>query len=912
MSKIRDICVELVELKMMRRLGLLTTTAVLAGLALSGCKTKAINDANGDGTDSELIDKLLEDEKNSPIVRPVYQPSEKRVSDILHTKLEVSFLWDTKQLKGQADLTIKPHFFDTDSLTLDAKAIEVSKVVLMNGEQEGAALTYKADGHYLKINLGKEFTRNDQYTIRINYIANPEKVTQKGSAAISSAKGLYFINADESDEKKPMQIWTQGETEAGSCWFPTIDSPNEKTTQEMYITVDEKYKTLSNGLLVYSTPNSDGTRTDYWKMDQPHSPYLFMMAVGDFALVEDKWTKKDGTVMAVNYYVEKEFEEHAKAIFGKTPKMLSYFSDLLGVEYQWDKYSQVVVRDYVSGAMENTTATIHGEFLHQTKREIIDGGNESIIAHELFHHWFGDLVTCESWANLPLNESFANYSQFLWDEYEHGQMEADMNAYSEMEGYLLSSQQQGYVDMIRYDYGSKEEMFDANSYNKGGRILHMLRSYVGDDAFFASLKKYLTDNAFSNAEIHDLRKAFEATTGEDLNWFFNQWFLAGGHPKLVFNQSYDATSKKLYVYIDQNQNMDNVPLYKLPIHIDIYVKNKKNRHIVWAEQVKDTFVFDLPYAPQLVNIDAQKVMLCDKVDKKPTAQWIYQMNHAPLFLDKKEALAKLGQMNTPEANDAIIKAYGHPFWKIKAMALNKSSNAIRADKNGMKAKVISLTKDEHPAVRKAAILILQSKWKGDMELIKIYENALTDSSYSVMSQGMDALGSADKKKAMAVAKSLENDEGGAVRNAIARVYAKHGGKEEHDFFLTRMDQVNGMGKYGFLQTYNTYLMRQDQKEINKGIEIFEDVARNGNPWFLKLAGYQLLRNAAKTFGEIAGEQKLLHNKYMDEGATMKAASAKQDQIKAENQAESIKRTVEAIRMAETDANVLQYLDYKPK
>ena len=156
--------------------------------------------------------------------------------------------------------------------------------------------------------------------------------------------------------------------------------------------------------------------------------------------------------MEVSYYVEKKFEPHARAIFGKTPKMIEHFSELLGVEYPWSKYSQVVVRDYVSGAMENTSATIHGEFLYQTKREIIDGGNESIIAHELFHHWFGDLVTCESWANLPLNESFANYSQFLWDDFEHGRMEADMNAYREMEGYFMSAQQGGHVDMIRFDY----------------------------------------------------------------------------------------------------------------------------------------------------------------------------------------------------------------------------------------------------------------------------------------------------------------------------------------------------------------------------------------------------------------------------------------------------------------------------
>lgn len=335
---------------------------------------------------------------------------------------------------------------------------------------------------------------------------------------------MYFINHDNSNPRKHQEIWTQGETEASSVWFPTIDNPVEKTTQEIYITVQNKFQTLSNGYLASSKYLDNNMRVDHWVMDKPHAPYLFMMAIGEYSIVQDKWIKKDSTELEVNYYVEKKYEPHAKAIFGETPNMLSYFSNLLGVEYPWVKYSQVVVRDFVSGAMENTTATIHGDFLYKTTRELIDGGNEAIIAHELFHHWFGNLVTCESWANLPLNESFANYSQYLWDEHKYGRMEADMNAFEEMEGYFLSAQQGGHVDMIRYDYKNKEDMFDGHSYNKGGRILHMLRTYVGDKAFFASLNDYLTTNAYKTVELANLRLSFEKITGEDLNWFFNQWF----------------------------------------------------------------------------------------------------------------------------------------------------------------------------------------------------------------------------------------------------------------------------------------------------------------------------------------------------------------------------------------------------
>jgi len=164
----------------------------------------------------------------------------------------------------------------------------------------------------------------------------------------------------------------------------------------MLITVEDAFKTISNGKLVKSTKNDDGTRTDYWKQEIPHAPYLFMMAVGPFSEVKDKW--KD---IETNYYVDEDYEPHAKQIFENTGEILAFYSEKFGMEYPWDKYNQIVVHDFVSGAMENTGAVIYYDALHQTKREMLDGKMEDIIAHEAAHHWFGDYVTCESWANLP-------------------------------------------------------------------------------------------------------------------------------------------------------------------------------------------------------------------------------------------------------------------------------------------------------------------------------------------------------------------------------------------------------------------------------------------------------------------------------------------------------------------------------
>ena len=441
------------------------------------------------------IDKadVKQDAKSTPVFeRPVYRSSAKRENDLLHTRLEVQFDWKTEKVFGKATLDLKPYFYPTDSLTLDAKGFEISNIQLVPAGRE---LEYEYDGQQLKIKLDRTYQRNETYTVNIDYTATPSATG--GSNAIKSDKGLFFINPRGEDPDKPQQIWTQGETQNNSRWFPTIDRPNERFTQEIFITVDDKYTTLSNGTLQSSTQNENGMRTDHWKMDQPHAPYLCMIAVGEYAVVRDQWED-----ILLEYYVEPEYEQDAKAIFPHTPEMLAFFSDVLGVKYPWSKFSQIIVRDYVSGAMENTTAVVYLDKLQMPARELIDETiNESYVAHEMFHHWFGDLVTCESWANLTLNEAFATYGEYLWFEYKYGKDEADYHLLGEW-NYYLSTTKSKLHPLVDFSYRDREDMFDSHSYQKGGAILHMLRYYVGDEAFFAALNKYLVDNQFQTVEAH--------------------------------------------------------------------------------------------------------------------------------------------------------------------------------------------------------------------------------------------------------------------------------------------------------------------------------------------------------------------------------------------------------------------------
>ncbi|RMG83625.1 MAG: hypothetical protein D6707_00775 [Bacteroidetes bacterium] len=769
--------------------------------------------------------------------QPVYQASEKRINDLIHTKLDVRFDWEKQYLYGKAHLTLKPYFYPTDSLVLDAKGFDIHKVELTG--KENKPLAYQYDGNVLKIELDKIYTRKDTYQIFIDYTAKPNEREAGGSRAITSDKGLYFINPLGKDPNKPRQIWTQGETESNSCWFPTIDKPNEKMTQEIKITVDTNFVTLSNGLLEMQTENGDGTRSDYWAQYQPHAPYLVMMAIGEFTITEDSWRDS----IPVHYYLEKEYQPYAKEIFGRTPKMIEFFSKRLGYDYPWKKYHQVVVRDYVSGAMENTTAVIHGEFVQKTHRQMIDGNSDDIIAHELFHHWFGDLVTCESWANLPLNESFATYGEYLWREFYEGKASADFHLDRDLNRYLLESERKQ-VDMIRFDYEDREDMFDAHSYAKGGRILHMLRNYVGDEAFFAALQYYLKQNEYRPVEIHHLRLAFEEITGEDLNWFFNQWFLASGHPELEITQSYNDSLQQLQLTVEQKQDLTKTPLYQLPVAIDIYTEKGKIRKKVWIKQGKETFVFKTD-KPLLVNFDGDKMLLCEKTDLKSLEQWIYQYYHAPLYKDKAEAIEVCGfkAAYDKRAAKVILDALSDSLWMIRKAAIDEVQEAKISYKEDTKNRLAEMTlTDENPLVRAAALDALVNYFD-DVEIEPLLIEKTADSSYAVLASVLRGMAKINPQKALELAKKYENENESKIISQILRLYAEHGDSTKFNYFMATESKLSSFSKFSWLINMETFLVNHSSNDslLEAGINKIAYYATSSGMKFLKnYAQYSLV------------------------------------------------------------------------
>ena len=669
---------------------------------------------------------------------PVYHGTYERAHDLIHTKLEIAFDWEKEQVLGKAELELSPIYYVSDELELDAVGFDLHSIT--NGS--GKKLKYQYDSTKVFIKLDRAYQRGERYKVKIDYTAKPSDTKEGGSAAITSDKGLFFINPTNENIYKPQQIWTQGETENNSKWFPTIDKPVERCSQEILITVQDRFTTLSNGKLINSKNNPDGTRTDHWKQEKSHTPYLFMMAIGEYAVVEDNWEN-----LPVNYYVEPEYESDAKMIFNHTPEMLEFFSNILDYKYPWDKYSQVVVRDFVSGAMENTSASVYGDFVQKTSAELIDNHNDNIVAHELFHHWFGDLVTCENWANLTLNEGFANYSEYLWQEHKYGKSSAEHHRHDEMKTYIESALNNTHP-LIHYSYENKEDMFDAHSYNKGGLVLHMLRNIVGDDAFFDSLSKYLKDNEYTSVEADQLRFAFEEVTGKDLRWFFDQWYFSDGHPELEVDYNFDYKSNELNISVAQTQNeADHKYIFQLPVDLAIYFEDGSvQMHPLLINQRNQSFSIPLKEEPLVSILDGKRNLLADTKEIYSTAQLKALFKMSPHFIDKKLALTKL--RNNDRAKDIFRKALDDPYYEFRKLGL--SYRYLEFDAEKIKSMALS---DPHSRVRKDALRLLS---KNDQNVaFEVAQKLIdTEKAVPVISQALKIIYTQDEELGLAKAEKL--------------------------------------------------------------------------------------------------------------------------------------------------------------
>jgi aminopeptidase N len=822
----------------------------------------------------------------NPRATSTYRETSPKTWDIMHTSVDLSFNWKEKTANGKARLTMQPYFYSTDSIELDAKSMQID-TVMMNGR--AVQFSYKDDK--LKLKLNRLYNKDEKIELFIAYKAMPYAKAAGGSAAISSDRGLYFINTDYAVPRKPAQIWTQGETESNSHWLPTIDKPNERFTFELSLTVPDSFTTLSNGALASQNVVGNGMRRDVWRIDQPVQTYALMLAVGKFSVVEEQWREKE-----VSYYVEPPYAPYATRMFAYTPEMMEHYSNITGVPYPWNKYSQVVVRDYVSGAMENTSATLLGEFTNKNSRELLDADNEGVVSHELFHQWFGDYVTAESWSHLTLNESFANYGEYLWEKYKYGKLRANVTAYRQLRSYVNNQSKEYDPPLVRYYYSDPDAVFDLISYQKGGAILHYLHELIGDAAFYRAMNIYLTKNALQSAEATQWRLAVEEATGQDWNWFFNQWYYRGGRPTLDAKYEYDDNTQKLVVTVTQTQK----ELYKLPVKAWIVYGDMKTEIDLNIARKMETFSY--PYKngqKPIVLIDADHVVVGEVNYNFKSWQWLtVYKNSDSNIVNKLLAINEARKRTDEKESEQIIDlALKDKNATVKEMMLG---NLLLVKDSKWREKwkpdVLYLAKkgDNHK-VRAAAFDVLnQWKIKAPQEDIL---TALADSSYRLAGSALRALNEVNKDTAYLLSKKLlENNPKGNLESEIWQHIADRGNDADIQLFESRAAYIYGSQKINFAASLSDYLKNvADTTAFRKGVNIFVMLANGESIKSYRSSIASYLFQSAITYKERAG------------------AGRNKAERDAQQKLTVIKTAVDEIIAAEKDeSNLKSYRNYRKK
>jgi aminopeptidase N len=739
-----------------------------------------------------------EDVLEEVVIQKKYQFTPERKFDLIHFTLHLDFDWEKKQVLGDAILKIKPFFYASDLLVLDAQHFDIHQIKVSPNH---LISSFSYDSALIYIPLPQTYTSADTFEIQISYSANP--------ADLSTNQGLFFIDAD-SIENKAYQIWTQGETSYNSKWFPTIDHPNERATHDIYVTVEDGFKSLSNGILVSSTPTDSGKRIDHWSMTLPHAPYLTALIIGDFSITKDTWNN-----IPLFYYVDPEYADDAKYIFNHTPEMLSFFSEKLGYSFPWPSYGQVVVRNYISGAMENTTAVTFGEFVQKKRGDLFGNNNDGIVAHEMIHHWFGDLVTCESWSNLSLNEGFANYGEYLWYEHKYGSDIAGEHLLDERRGYLREAAFKK-RPVIDYFYTDSEDMFDAHSYNKGGAILHMLRSYLGDEAFFKSLNFYLKNHAFSSVEIHDLRLAFEKICGKDLHWFFNQWFLLPGHPVINFSYEFDLSNQNVTLTFEQTQ----ASLFVVPMNIDfIFSDTILTRSVILDEKVQ-SLVFDLPGQPLAILPDGLGDLLAEINYSSTDLENLATLKHARGIIPKIAAFERIlnsdDELILLSAIDFLFANHSVPLLKIILEEIPE--DLIPA----FQEKLIELATGHEDAVIRAGAwdnLTLGGIPNFELAAMRAIES---DSAFLVIGAALQYLFLQDNDKALEIARNYENMGSQILTGILGKIYTGSRNPSFLRFFEHNLNRISDYESPDFFGGFAMLSFSSGLNELQHCIEILRN------------------------------------------------------------------------------------------
>jgi aminopeptidase N len=642
--------------------------------------------------------------------------------DVQHYRIKLAFDWAARSVMGETTVTLKPLAGDFKEIELDAGEMNIKSVTLAGGPS--LKFDYR-DKEKLFVSLDRAYAPADTIAVTISYSAAPKK-------------GLTFILPTESDPGRPRQIWSQGEARTNHYWFPCYDYPNDKATSELIATVEDKYRVISNGVLVSTTPEpKTKMKTWAWRMDQPFSSYLVSIIVGEYAEIAGQYKGKP-----VVSYVYPDQVENGRVSLSKLPEMVAFFSEKTGYEYPYAKYVQTMVRDF-GGAMENVTATTMTDTAVHDERAHIDISSEDIQSHELAHQWFGDLLTCRDWGEIWLNESFATFMEAVWNEREKGRDDYLYEMSNNRQAYFQAWSEGNRRPIVTKRYDDPDAVFDAYAYPRGGAVLNMLRFVLGEEQFWKAIRHYVKKYEWQNVETAQLNIAIEEATGQNLGWFFDEWVYKMGHPEFEITSSYDG-AKTLKLTVKQTQKPDDKrpwfpspDFFITPVDIAITTASGEKTHRVLIDQPEEQFTFEVDSKPLIVNFDRGDYLIKRVKFNRGDDELAYQILRDADSMGRMRAAIELRASRSETAVKALAEAASKDsFWAVRLEAV-KSLAEYKTDAS--RAGLLEAVKDKDSKVRRAAIVGLAAfKDKG---LAELFTNIIkSDRSYYAVAEAAKALG----------------------------------------------------------------------------------------------------------------------------------------------------------------------------
>jgi aminopeptidase N len=609
--------------------------------------------------------------------------------DLQHQVTTVRFDWSRQAVVGTTTLTIAglPNSQPLSTLIIDAGDMTFRRVM-----QGTTNLKYDYDGRALTVRLATPLRAGQKTSITIDY------------DGANRTKGAYF---------RPAQhiVWTQGETEDNHYWVPTYDFPNDKETWEFFIWTAKNERALSNGRLAGSRAVGDSIEW-HWVLEKPASTYLMTTVVGNYTVLQDKpWRN-----VSVGYWTYPDSVNAAWRGFARTPNAIDVFSRKTGVPYPWNKYDQIVIPQFQYGGMENVTATSQNdaEILHPAWSEP-QANSVGLMAHELGHQWYGDLLTTRRWGDVWLNEGFATFMEQVFREEDAGVDEAAMDRLGAQEQ-TIEADRRGRRPIVwnRWVNDPIEVFFSGHIYPKGATILQMLRHQLGDDLFWKAMNHYTTSHAYGNVVTDDLRKAFEETTGRDYKNFFDQWVYGAGFPVFQVSSLYDAASKRVVISAKEVQPRDSMTGY-FDVDVDVEARTDSGnvRFVVPIRNGTGEAGANLKAPPRSVRWDKGNWILDITDFPRSTAMMMYQLVNDDDVLGRIEAVDVLADRPADQnALDALIRAGRNDrFWAVRARAIDAiggwgrdSTRAGLAQMRGVSSALVAATRDPDARVRESAAI----------------------------------------------------------------------------------------------------------------------------------------------------------------------------------------------------------------